>query len=430
MFYFFHRIYILLGYLFLPLLWLFLQTRLIRKKEILARISERYGKPTLKRPKGPLLWLHGASVGESLSALPLLERLQKLYPDLNILVTSGTVSSSKILKKRLPPGIMHQFLPMDILIYVKRFLNHWKPNLVFWLESELWPNHLLNLKKQNIPVILVNARLSDTAYNKWSSYKFIISPLLNCFSLCLSSSQSVAKKLKMLGKQEVKTPGNLKYTAGPLPVDTESLAHMKRVLKGRPIWVASSTHPGEEKIFIETHKFLKKYIPNLLTIVIPRHPERRKEISEEIKNNNLNFALRSLDHDPCNQTDIYIADTLGELGLFFRLTNIVVLGGSFVPVGGHNPLEPAFFHNTIIWGPHMFNFLEIEKTFLKNKAAYKIPNTKKLNATLLELLSNAEKRTTMGKKSKQVLKEKIGVLSKTLKYLCPFIEKTLYSHKK
>jgi len=424
-----HFLYILLGYLFLPFLWLFLWFRLLRKKEVGKRLPERYGKPSFKRPKGPLLWVHGASVGESLSALPLLEKIQQNYPTLHILMTSGTVSSSKILKKRLPPGIMHQFIPLDISLYVKRFLNHWKPDLVFWLESEFWPNHLLTLKKRKIPIILINARLSKKTYKTWSSYKSIIEPIINCFSLSLASTRKVAEKLKALGNKNIKTPGNLKYTAGPLPVDTESLLHMKRLLKNRPTWVAASTHPGEEKIFIQAHKFLKKHIPDLLTILIPRHPERSKTISAEIENNNLTVTLRSLDHDPSSKTDIYLCDTLGELGLFFRLTSIVVIGGSFVPIGGHNPLEPAFFHNAIIWGPHMFNFLEIENNFLKNNAALRTLNPKKLNAALLDLLTNAEKKSNLSLRSKQILKEQQTVLEKTIKYLSPFIEKTLKNSK-
>ncbi len=425
-----HFLYIALGYLFLPFLWLFLRWRLICGKENKQRLPERYGKPTLKRPKGTLLWIHGASVGESLSALPLLEGIQQNYPNITILMTSGTVTSSRILKKRLPPGAIHQFIALDAQFYVNRFLNHWKPDLVFWLESELWPNHLLALKNRHIPVILVNARLSPSAYKSWSFFKLISKNILSCFCLCLASTQNVAKKLKKLGAQNIKTPGNLKYAAGPLPIDEEAFIHLQRILKNRPLWVAASTHPGEEKIFIETHKFLKRSIPNILTILIPRHPERGEAILEEARKSNLTITRRSLDHDPTNETDIYLSDTLGELGLFFCLSSIVVMGGSFVSIGGHNPLEPAYFKTALVWGPHMFNFPEIEKNFLKNKSALKVSKSKKLNSILLDLLTHPNKAEKLGILAKKELREQENILQKTLKYIDPYIKKSLKDRKR
>lgn len=425
---FFHGSYIALGYVLLPIIWLYMRWRVAIGKENPNRLCEKYGRATIPRPTGSLLWIHGASVGESLSALPLVDEIRKNFPDVTILMTSGTVTSSKILKKRLPPGVLHQFVPLDIDLYVARFLDYWKPDVVCWLESEFWPNLLAKLKKNHIPVVLVNARISPGAYKSWLKFRSFSTWILSCFKMCLASTEDVAEKLQELGAQNIKMPGNLKYAAGPLPIDNEALDHLRQALVNRVYWAAVSTHPGEEKIIAQVHKKLQEKIPDFLTIVVPRHPERGDILTEDFTQQGLKVSRRALDQDPSVSTDIYLADTLGELGLFFKSTAVVFMGGSFVPIGGHNPLEPAYFGATLIWGPHMFNFSEIERSFLEEKAAYKVHSAAELERLLLDLLLERKEDSQTGKRAKKVLQKHKGVLKKTLDYVSPYIQEARRLH--
>ena len=288
------KIYQGLIILLTPLWLLFLWTRVVAKKEDVKRLSERFGYSKLLRPAGPLIWIHAASVGESLSALPLIEVLLKKSSSLHILITTNTRTSAELMKKRLPARAFHQFIPFDQVFFVNRFLTHWNPQGVLWLESELWPTFLKSLSRKNIPCILINARLSNRSFVQWQRFRFIIRFLLNQFSLCLAQSTEMAIRLRALGARVVRMPGNLKFASLPLPVNLEDLAHLKNIIGERPIWCAASTHLGEEILIGEVHKKLKSLFPNLLTLLVPRHPERGLTIHEELMDLDIKSQRRSL----------------------------------------------------------------------------------------------------------------------------------------
>ncbi|MFQ5784752.1 MAG: 3-deoxy-D-manno-octulosonic acid transferase [Alphaproteobacteria bacterium] len=340
-----------------PLIGLYLKRRLAAGKEDAARFGERLGHAGKSRPAGALVWTHAASVGEAVSVLPLIERVLARRRDIHVLVTTGTVTSARLMAERLPGRALHQYVPVDRVDAVRRFLDYWRPDLALWIESEFWPNLLGETRKRAIPCILVNGRMSDASFARWRRWPRLIAPLLGDFALCLAQDESAAQRLERLGAGEVRRLGNLKAAAAPLPADAEAFAELRATTAGRPLWLAASTHAGEEAIAVEVHRALARVHPGLLTVIAPRHPERGAAIAAGI--GDLAVTLRSRDGDPGTDTAIYVADTLGELGLFYRLSEVVFVGGSLAPDGGHNPLEPARLGCALVWGPHMFNFADI-----------------------------------------------------------------------
>ncbi len=345
-------LYRTLGWGLTPLLPLFLERRRARGKEHPIRWRERLGVAGLARPAGPLIWLHGASVGESLALLPLVEALRQTRPDANLLVTTGTVTSAALLADRLPTGVLHQFVPVDIPAAVDRFLAHWRPDLVLWTESDLWPTILTRLKARGTPALLLNARLSDRSFRRWQRARPVMRALLGCFSDVLARGPDDAARFLALGAAKVQSAGNLKLAAAPLPVDDAVLAAIRARLGARPVVVAASTHPTEEALIAATHRALLADFPDLLTIIAPRHPQRGPEIAAAIT-------------APCRSQGaelpvegLYVADTIGELGLWYRLARVAVIGGSFIPHGGQNPTEAVRLGCPVIVGPHMENFRE------------------------------------------------------------------------
>ena len=244
----------------------------------MARFNERLGKATMPRPKGNLIWMHGASVGESVSMLPLIKTLLDIYPDLHIMVTTGTVTSAEVMAKRLPERAFHQYFPLEHPLYAARFIRHWKPNLVLWFESEFWPAMLSTIKKRNIPLILVNGRISNKSFRRWQQFEFAIRQILNCFTLCLGQSDEDTRRLEVLGAKNTASLGNLKYAGLPLPVDEGKKAVLKEQFANRPVWLVSSTHDDEESKIGRFLKDLENKVPNLLTVIVPRHPHRGVEI--------------------------------------------------------------------------------------------------------------------------------------------------------
>jgi 3-deoxy-D-manno-octulosonic-acid transferase len=349
-----------------PLLPAFLGRRLKRGKEHPHRWRERLGVPGLPRPNGPLVWLHGASVGESLALLPLVAALRAARPDLVLLVTTGTVTSAALMGERLPAGVLHQFIPIDAPWAVDRFLAHWQPDLVLWTESDLWPTILTRLKARGTPAVLLNGRLSDRSFQRWQLAKPIIRHLLGCFSDVLARGEEDAARFRALGAVRVQAVGNLKLAADPLPVDAEALAEARALLGDRPIVVAASTHPGEEGLLAEAHRALLADFPDLLTIIAPRHPNRGPELAADLA-------------APCRSQGariprggLYIADTMGELGLWYRLARVAVIGGSFIPHGGQNPTEAARLGVPVLFGPHMENFREESEGLLAEGRAERV----------------------------------------------------------
>ncbi len=355
-----------------PLLALLLAYRVRIGKEDKNRLSERKGKAEIPRPKGQLIWIHAASVGEAQSALILIERLHQDHPKARFLITSGTLTSAKLMGERLPPYALHQFYPLDHPTWVKNFLNHWQPDLALWMESELWPNMLLALKHKKIPAVLINARLSDKSYKNWQMIRSNIQKILSAFSLIMAQTDKDAERYTSLGGKHVLVTDNLKYSAVPLPYNKGDLENLKIALGNRKIWLYASTHAGEETLAYQLHKDLKNTYPDLLTIIVPRHPERRAEIEKEGHTTNLNITMRGENTNlPTPNTDIYIADTLGELGLFYRLSPIAMIGRSFSldGGGGHNPIEAAQLECAVLTGPNIQYQAELFNTMIGCRAA-------------------------------------------------------------
>ncbi len=410
------------GVLGAPLIALYLARRRARGKEDPVRFSERQGIAGLPRPEGPLVWLHAASVGESLSLLALIKRLRRDYPGVTCLLTTGTVTSAALMAERLPEGVIHQYVPVDRQFYVRRFFDHWRPDLVLWSESEFWPNLITEPARRSIPLILINGRISPKSFSGWRRYPGLIRELLAGVTLCLGQTQTDVDRLIELGAPAARTVGNLKFSVEPLPVNEEELNNLSGALASRPRWFAASTHPGEEEILWAVHGKLQTEFPNLLTLIAPRHPDRATEIANRLRSLGAQVAQRSR-HEPITpDTQIYLADTMGEMGLFFRLCDLVFMGKSLVNRGGQNPLEAANLGCTLLHGPHMWNFQEIIESMGNCGAACEVANGDALSDALGGFLKNPEKAQKMAAMAKAFVLEKSGVLDAVCRELEPFLK--------
>lgn len=342
------RLYATAARLAPPLLRRMLSRRAAAGKEIPRRLAEREGVATLPRPAGRLVWVHAASVGETMSVLPVL---QALAGQVNILLTTGTVTSAALAATRLPAGAIHQFVPLDVPAWAARFVKHWQPDVAVFLESELWPNLLRACDAANIPRLLINARMSDGSARNWRRFKGTARALLGGFQTVLAQSAGDADKIRSLGI-DVQEWGNLKFSTAPLPVDDAALASLQAQIPGL-CWLAASTHPGEEEICAAAHERLCRDFPGLVTIIAPRHPARGAAVATLCGN----APRRALGEAPV-AGKIYVADTLGELGLFFRAAPFAFIGNSLVGFGGHNIIEPALLARPVLSGPHLENFVE------------------------------------------------------------------------
>lgn len=378
----------------IPLTYL-LRKRLKKGKEHPERWQEKQGVIQKKRPTGTLIWLHAASVGEAQSALILIEKILSEAKDINVLITSGTLSSANMLEKRLPQNAFHQFAPLDHPDWVEKFLNHWQPELAIWLESEIWPNTLSALKKRAIPAILINARLSPTSFKNWKRFPNSAQDILSAFSHILCQTDKDQEAYKQLGAKNVSVSGNIKYSAASLPFDEQIYNDIKDKIAGRSVWVYASTHASEEILAANLHKKLKANTPDLLTIIIPRHPERGDQIMKELdKISGLNAIQRSKNNPfPQKDTDIYLADTLGELGLFYRLASIAVIGRSFSNDGGggHNPIEAAQLDCAVLHGPLIQNLQQIYDDMAAMNACVALKDEEDFYNTLNSLFHDKDK---------------------------------------
>lgn len=406
----------------LPLVRFYLSRRLAKGKENRERFGERLGVSAKPRPEGKLVWVHAASVGESLSLLPLIESLKADRPQWQVLVTTGTVTSAALMADRLPAGAFHQFVPVDRVAYVERFLNHWRPDLALWAESEFWPNLITCSARRGVPMVLINGRVSEKSFRTWRKIPGLSKALMSGFSLCLGQTVTDATRLAELGAPRCKSVGNLKFSAPPLPVNEVALNELSNQIGARPCWLASSTHSGEEEIAGRVQQSLKEHYPDLLTVIVPRHPGRGTEIAEALRKQGLKVALRSTKGLIERETDIYIADTMGELGLFYRLAPVVFIGKSLVPMGGQNPLEAARLDCAIVFGPHMTNFEEITRAFKLKSAVLEISDEKELGQTVGRLLEDTAERTTLAEAAARVAAEQSGVLEAVMLELAPFFE--------
>ena len=337
-----------------------LDKRLANGKEDPTRIEERLGNASRPRPDGRLIWFHAASVGESLSILELVRRLLDESPDLHVMITTGTVTSAKALEQRMPDRMFHQYVPLDSGPAIERFLDHWRPDLVVWTESELWPATLVAVKRRNIPLVMANARMSVKSFRRWRWWKGTISSILRQFDFVMAQDGETGGYLTRLGlpSDRLEVTGSLKEGSAPLPHDEMVRAALARAIGGRTVWLAASTHPGEEEIVIAAHRRVLRSFPDLFLILVPRHPERGDAIAAMLRMDGWTVAQRSAKQGIERRTEIYLADTIGEMGLWFRLSPVTFMGGSLVDIGGRNPFEPAALGSAVLHGPHVQNFTE------------------------------------------------------------------------
>lgn len=322
------------------------------------RLKERAGRATAPRPEGRLLWFHAASVGESLSVLRLIVHLGERQPELSFLLTSGTATSAQIVERRLPPRTAHQFAPLDSARATARFLAHWRPDAAVFVESELWPQLLMQTGATGVPMALVNARISERSARNWKRFPATARFLLGHFRMIHCQDDATAAQLHDLGLEHAEKGINLKALSGKLPVDSAALEEMRAAIGTRPLWLASSTHPGEEEIVLAAQRQVLRRHPGALLLLVPRHPERAGDIARLIAAEGLAHTRRSAGGRPTPATQVYLADTLGETGLWYALAPLTCLCGSFTPVGGHNPFEPAHAGSAILHGPLHANFAQ------------------------------------------------------------------------
>jgi len=399
-----------------------LKARLKKGKEDALRLDERRGIASLERPDGTLIWIHAASVGEAQSALILIERILKTYPALHILITTGTKTSATRIEKQLPERCMHQYYPLDHPAWVSRFLNHWKPNCVLWLESELWPNMLLTINQHYIPAVLVNARLSPQSARRWRLLKGSIARILSAFSLILTQDISGKTAFESLGARSVIHTGNLKYSARALPHEPTDLHALEASIGTRPVIAYASTHAGEEEMAARIHTQLETQYPNLLSIIIPRHPERGDDIHRALSQQNV--LLRGDDKElPDENTRFYIANTLGELGLFYRLSDIVYVGRSLSDDGGggHNPLEAAMLDCAVLAGRNIQNLHDIYNSMLSRNACIIVENAKDLSAELQRFLGDNDTRNDYAARAKDFAEAQSHVIDTVMEHLAPLL---------
>jgi 3-deoxy-D-manno-octulosonic-acid transferase len=380
-------IYRLLSILLTPLINRHMRKRVAQGKEDPNRIGERHGYPSRPRPQGRLVWLHAAGTGEAMSALTLIEGLLGYDDTLHVLLTTSTVPAAKLIQQRLPKRAEHQYTPIDKYAAVQNFLDHWHPDLAIWIESEFWPNLIMETYDLGIPMLLVNGRVSPDSFRRWSRTPGLTRRMLQCFDLCIAQSLPDAGRLGTLGADNVTWVGNLKAAAPPLPAELRELERMQRAAARRPCWLAASTHPGEENAVARIHKALKPRFPELMTFIVPREPERGEEIKDTLRRAGLEVSRRTGLEPIRPETDIYLADTMGELGVFYSALPIAFIGGSLVSHGGHNPLEAARLGCAVLFGPHMENFEDDERILVEAGAALRLHDARELQDALERLLA-------------------------------------------
>ncbi|MDJ0930254.1 3-deoxy-D-manno-octulosonic acid transferase [Breoghania sp.] len=355
-------------------------------KEDPARRGERFGVPGLSPRPGPHVWVHAASVGETNAVLPLIEWL--VGRGLNVVLTTGTVTSAHLAAECLPEGGVHQYVPYDVVPLVERFLDTWRPKLAIMVESEIWPTTFSELAARNIPTVVVNGRMSERSCRGWLRFGSGARGVFGCLTMCLAQSEADAERFACLGVREVRAMGNLKFDVPALPYDEAARAALAAEIGDRPVWIAASTHPGEEEMLAAIHKALRETVPDLLLISAPRHPECGPEVADVFARAGHDVSLRSRAEAIRGGTDVYVADTIGELGLFYRLAPIAFIGGSLVPHGGQNPIEPAQIGCAILSGSNVRNFSGIYRSLRDARGALLVKDAADLREELTRLLND------------------------------------------
>ncbi|SFI57602.1 3-deoxy-D-manno-octulosonic-acid transferase [Phyllobacterium sp. CL33Tsu] len=403
-----------------PIVGAYVAFRASKGKEERGRQGERYGVASVARPSGPLIWVHAASVGETSAVTPLVEAIVDM--DIHVVLTTGTVTSAKMVQERLGDRVIHQYVPLDLKPAVDRFLTHWQPDLAIICESEIWPMTILELGTRRVPQVLVNGRLSDRSFASWHKRPSIAEALFENLAHVVAQSDIDGERFRALGARPVTVSGNLKVDTAVPPVNNTELAAMQRMIGTRKTWAAISTHQGEEEIVAQVHHMLKARHRDLLTIIVPRHPDRAPEIAEAIEKMGMKVALRSKADQIELDTDIYLGDTIGDMGLYLRLAEIAFVGRSLTAQGGQNPLEPAMLKSAILSGRNVQNFRDSYQRLIKNGAAKLVRDKDMLAGAVNYLFNNPEERQVMIDAGLKTVEDMRGSLDRTLTALEPFIQ--------
>lgn len=390
-----------------------------RGKEDPGRLRERRGLPGRARPVGHLVWMHGASIGEALSLVGLIEGM--IARGCSVLVTTGTRSAADLLSKRLPAGAVHQYMPLDAPRWIERFLGHWQPDLAIVAESEIWPNTIVSLHRRGIPLVLVNGRMSERSFKAWARSPHTARALLARIAVCLVQTREDGERFARLGAPRISVVGNLKYDSAVPPADAQQLAYLGDMIAGRPVWVVASSHPGEDEVVARVHAGLKQRFPRLLTVIVPRHPRRGEEVAQIAVAAGLRVSRRAKGGRPLPSIDLYVADTIGELGLFYRLCPLVFLGGSLVPHGGQNPIEPVRLESAVLHGPYVHNFHEPYGALDAEGGARLVADEAALRASVAELVADPHRLAAMAAKGQAALLPFEGAVARTFAVLEPYV---------
>ncbi|MBS0233140.1 MAG: DUF374 domain-containing protein [Proteobacteria bacterium] len=406
-----------------PAVPLLLNMRGQQGKEDPSRRGERLGFAGRPRPEGQVVWIHAASVGETNAILPLIDNILDANTNVHILLTTGTKTSAEIAARRLPSRAVHQYVPLDVPQYVKRFLDHWKPSLAIFTESDIWPNLILGTAERRIPLVLVNARMSPRSIRRWRKYAGIGRPLFSRFAAVLAQNSQIGRAIKWLGAPNVITAGNLKIDSPPPPVNAETLALLKAAVGGRPLFLAASTHPGEDTLIAAAHSLIREHVDGLLTIIVPRHPERGSGLAATLGGLGLRTQLRTRSSAPDGDTEIYVADTIGELGTFYSLSPVSLVGGSLVEHGGQNPIEAVRLGSCVLTGPFVHNFRDAYTALFREGGAVEVRSSDDIARQVTLLLEDQQAAKKMRHGADVALKSLGGALAKTLGAIQPLLEK-------
>ena len=402
-----------------PCAGLFLSIRAAKGKEDRTRKLERVGYASADRPRGPLVWVHAASVGEMMAVTALMRELRRC--DINVLLTTGTTTSAQIAGDRLQDGVIHQYVPVDALPGVRRFLDYWHPDLMIGVESEIWPTTLQELHDRQIPQILVNARLSDRSFARWQRHPTVAASLFSKLAMVVAQSDLDAERFRDLGAWPVSMSGNIKVDTDAPACDSALLASYERQIGHRKAWAAISTAEGEEKIAAMVHRALKAHMGQL-TVVVPRHPDRADAIEAMLIEQGLVVARRSRDDRITPETDVFLGDSIGEMGLYLRLTDIAFAGRSLIKDGGgSNPLEPAVLGCAVLSGPHVENFRESYQKLVRHGAARVVRDAETLAKAVHFLMNNHVVRHKMADSGMEAVQDMRGALTSTIKAMEPYI---------
>jgi 3-deoxy-D-manno-octulosonic-acid transferase len=412
--------YRLAGAAVYPLIGTYVAWRASKGKEDRTRRRERYGLAGRERPSGPVIWVHAASVGETIAVVPLVQHI--VGYGVNVVLTTGTVTSAHVAEERLGKGVIHQYVPLDLKPAVSRFLDHWQPDLAIIAESEIWPMTILELGSRRVPQVLVNGRLSDRSFKSWKKRAYLAEALFENLAHVVAQSEADGERFQALGARPVTVSGNLKVDTVPPPADEKALASLQRQIGRRPTWAAVSTHDGEEAVAAEVHTMLRGRHRGLLTIIVPRHPERTDAIAAQFTAMGLDVARRSAGAKVTADTDILLGDTIGEMGLYLRLTEIAFVGRSLTTEGGQNPLEPAMLDTAVLAGRNVQNFREAYQRLIDSGGAKLVRDRDMLAGAVNFLLVNEVARHEMMAAGAATVDQMRGALAITLRALEPFIQ--------